>query len=209
MPKPRVLTGTVFHSGHPLDDAASPTLRAYSSSDRVTWGICKHTGRYACSIEDETGIVELGIGITSQDEVELSALKSLARFWPDGAALVTRCDYRTAEILAGAMQGRPHPLHIVMTPFQERVLRTACTIPRGEVRTYGWIAAKIGNAKASRAVANALHNNPVALIIPCHRVVPSTGEVGGYARGTELKTQILKAEGVLTSDRNSLVLQAE
>jgi len=81
-----------------------------------------------------------------------------------------------------------------ITPFQKKVYRIVSTIPRGEVRSYKWVASKIGNSKASRAVGQALKRNPYTITIPCHRVVKSDGSIGGYSRGVKLKKKILKKE---------------
>ena len=84
-----------------------------------------------------------------------------------------------------------------VTEFERAVLLKAREIPRGEVRTYGWIAAQIGHPLAVRAVGTALRKNPVPVLIPCHRVVRSDGHVGEYALGgTSNKLTILTAEGV-------------
>ena len=202
------ITGTVFASGAPLADAANPVRRPFLATDRVTWGVCRFQGDWAALVEDEAGLVELSIGLSSPDEAVNCALVALARHWPEGVA-GRRDDPRAGEVIAGEMNGRSHPLHLALTPFQEKVLRDTCTIPRGKVRTYGQIAADIGSPGASRAVANALHTNPVALVVPCHRVVPSTGKVGGYACGTALKARILRAEGVDSDATNNLVLPPE
>ena len=80
------------------------------------------------------------------------------------------------------------------TPFQRKVLRELLNIPYGETRTYKEIAASIGNEKAVRAVAQACGANPIALIIPCHRVVGSNGNQGGYTGGIEKKSRLLELE---------------
>jgi O-6-methylguanine DNA methyltransferase len=83
------------------------------------------------------------------------------------------------------------------SPFEEAVLRKALEIPTGEVRPYGWIAAEIGRPKAVRAVGTALGHNPIPLLIPCHRVVRSDGQLGEYSMGgPEVKRRVLSAEGV-------------
>ena len=79
-----------------------------------------------------------------------------------------------------------------MTEFEKKVLRTVMKIPLGQVRTYKWIATQIGHPAASRAVANALRKNPFPLFIPCHRVICSSGECGGYRLGAELKQKLIK-----------------
>jgi O-6-methylguanine DNA methyltransferase len=84
-----------------------------------------------------------------------------------------------------------------VTEFERAVLLKAREIPRGEVRTYAWIAAQIGHPAAVRAVGSALRKNPVPLLIPCHRVVRSDGYIGEYALGGgDNKRAILAFEGV-------------
>lgn len=80
--------------------------------------------------------------------------------------------------------------------FEQKVLTACSSIPHGEVRTYSWIARVIGNPKATRAVGNALNRNPVAPVVPCHRVVPAAGGVGNYALGSSRKIELLRREGV-------------
>ncbi|MBV9579506.1 MAG: MGMT family protein [Chloroflexi bacterium] len=84
-----------------------------------------------------------------------------------------------------------------VTEFERAVLLKAREIPKGEVRTYAWIAAQIGHPAAVRAVGSALRKNPVPVLIPCHRVVRSDGHIGDYALGgSSNKRAILAAEGV-------------
>ncbi len=81
-----------------------------------------------------------------------------------------------------------------MTEFEKKVLREVVKIPLGEVRSYKWVAEKIGHPRAVRAVANALRKNKFPLFIPCHRVVRSNGDIGGYSLGKDLKKDILEME---------------
>jgi methylated-DNA-[protein]-cysteine S-methyltransferase len=88
-----------------------------------------------------------------------------------------------------------------LSEFEQAVLLKAREIPRGQVRTYGWIASEIGRPLAVRAVGTALRKNPVPVFIPCHRVVRSDGQLGQYALGgTEQKAAILSAEGVAVDE---------
>ncbi len=81
--------------------------------------------------------------------------------------------------------------------FQEAVLNQVKQIPEGRITTYGAIAREItGSVRAARAVAQAVAKNPYPIIIPCHRIVRSNGDVGGYSLGVEKKTRLLRAEGV-------------
>ena len=82
------------------------------------------------------------------------------------------------------------------TPFQRRVLEVVKGIPRGEVRPYAWVAREAGSPGASRAVGTVMANNPVPLVVPCHRVVRNDGTTGQYAFGTSEKVRLLEAEGV-------------
>jgi methylated-DNA-[protein]-cysteine S-methyltransferase len=92
-----------------------------------------------------------------------------------------------------------------ITPFNKQVYNIVKTIPRGQVRSYKWVAKKIGCPRAYRAVGNALNKNPCltetgrqafAPIVPCHRVVKSDGSLGGFAKGARAKLRLLKAEGL-------------
>jgi len=80
------------------------------------------------------------------------------------------------------------------TPFQKRIWQALSNIPYGETRTYGEIGARIGAPKASRAVGRACNQNPIAIIIPCHRVVGKDGKLTGYSAGLEKKRWLLELE---------------
>jgi O-6-methylguanine DNA methyltransferase len=84
-----------------------------------------------------------------------------------------------------------------LSEFQLKVLKILQQVPRGEVRTYAWLARKAGRPKAARAVGNTMARNPVPILIPCHRVVPSAGGIGNYGLGIALKRELLLREGVL------------
>lgn len=96
-------------------------------------------------------------------------------------------------------EGRPGNLPLDLegvTPFRRKVLDQAAIIPKGEVRSYGWLASHVGKPGASRAVGSAMATNPVPLIIPCHRVVRSDGRIGAYSLGgPENKWKLLRYEG--------------
>lgn len=82
-----------------------------------------------------------------------------------------------------------------LTDFQRDVLAATRTIPAGETRPYAWVAAEVGRPGAVRAAGTVLATNPVPLLIPCHRVVPSHGDIGRYVFGTPAKRRLLAAEG--------------
>lgn len=89
-------------------------------------------------------------------------------------------------------------LHLKGTDFQLKVWESLLTIPMGSLSTYSNIAEQIGNPNASRAVGTAIGSNPVAFLIPCHRVIQSSGALGGYMWGTTRKTAIIGWEGAKT-----------
>lgn len=80
------------------------------------------------------------------------------------------------------------------TPFQQRVYAIVQTIPAGQTRSYGWVAACLGKPGAARAVGRALHLNPWPDIVPCHRVIRADGTLGGYAWGPRKKRALLAQE---------------
>lgn len=91
------------------------------------------------------------------------------------------------------------PLDLRATAFQMRVWEALRRIPRGETRSYAEVARSVGNPKAIRAVAGACSANPVAVVIPCHRVIGSDGSLTGYRWGTERKKKLLEMEGAKSS----------
>lgn len=82
-----------------------------------------------------------------------------------------------------------------LSEFEQAVLQATARIPFGEVVAYSDLARRVGNPKASRAVGNALNHNPVAIVVPCHRVVRRDGSLGGYGGGVEFKKRLLGIEG--------------
>jgi len=106
---------------------------------------------------------------------------------------------RTAAVRAIVhhLKGEPLadlPIDVKATAFQWKVWRALQRIPLGETRAYGEVAASIGKPTAARAVARACATNPVCLVVPCHRVVPSDGTTGGYRWGADRKKRLLAAE---------------
>jgi methylated-DNA-[protein]-cysteine S-methyltransferase len=91
--------------------------------------------------------------------------------------------------------GQNIDLALVASPFQKKVLRKLQEIPRGAVVSYQTLAVAVGSPNAGRAVGNALHNNPVPIYVPCHRVISSDGRLGGYAGGALRKLRLLRREG--------------
>lgn len=98
------------------------------------------------------------------------------------------------EYLKGERQTFNFPYELYGTEFQKKVWNALCRIPYGETRTYKQIAAAVGNPKASRAVGMANHNNPMMIVVPCHRVIGTDGTLTGYAGGLDMKKALLELE---------------
>lgn len=98
------------------------------------------------------------------------------------------------QYLDGKRQKFTVPINPKGTPFQKSVWKNLLKIPYGKTATYKDIAIACGNSKAVRAVGMANNKNPIAIIIPCHRVVGSNGKLYGYVSGTQIKEALLKIE---------------
>lgn len=118
-----------------------------------------------------------------QDEFQQNALSIFTKDWSELGAI---------------------KLHLKGTDFQLKVWESLLTIPMGKLSTYGNLAREIGSPKASRAVGTAIGSNPVAFLIPCHRVIQSTGKIGGYMWGSDRKQMMIGWESskVYSDDLN-------
>lgn len=137
------------------------------------------------------GILKLGYDgdvityLNVTDEPEISGKRT---------ALTDKVYAQLIEYLRGERLAFGFPYRLSGTEFQMRVWSELCKIPYGETRTYKEIAAAIGNPKASRAVGSANNKNPIAIAVPCHRVIGADGKLVGYAGGHEMKEALLKLE---------------
>ena len=120
---------------------------------------------------------------------------------PD-ATVFAEATEQVQEYFAGRRTGFDVPMAFIGTEFQQRVWRALRHIPYGQTRSYGQIAEKIGSPAASRAVGAANGRNPISVIIPCHRVVGSTGHLTGYGGGLERKQLLLDFERNVVSGRH-------
>jgi methylated-DNA-[protein]-cysteine S-methyltransferase len=123
-------------------------------------------------------IASYGCEAENHDSAGFSELADRIRRYFDGKPV----DFADKLDLAGS------------TRFQQKVWLTVRGIPRGETRSYGWVANQLGLPKAARAVGQALGRNPVPIVIPCHRVIASDGKLGGFGGGVEIKKFLLQLE---------------
>lgn len=113
-------------------------------------------------------------------------------------ARVAAARSQVGEYFAGKREVFTLPLAPSGTPFQQSVWTSLQRIPFGQTRSYGQLATELGNPGASRAVGRANATNPIALIVPCHRVIGSDGAMTGFAFGEDIKRQLLAHEGALS-----------
>lgn len=140
------------------------------------------------------GLCRVAFG-SRDDELQ----RELSREFPEASLHRSSKSVRrwTREVLRRIDGEEPRfdlPLDIRATAFQSRVWAALARIPRGSTRSYGEIAAAIGKPKARRAVASACASNPVAVVVPCHRVVRGDGGLGGYRWGSRRKDRLLSRE---------------
>jgi methylated-DNA-[protein]-cysteine S-methyltransferase len=107
---------------------------------------------------------------------------------------------RLREYFSGYKVSFPDELDLSSaTPFQRAVWQAAGQIAYGQTRSYGWLAVKIGKPGAARAVGQALFKNPLPVIVPCHRIIGSDGNLCGFSDGLEMKRRLLQMEAAATS----------
>lgn len=147
-----------------------------------------------CTVDTPVGRLRL-----EADEAALLA----ARFVCDAPARPadTALLRQAAQELAAYFDGRLRAFHLPLapqgTPFQRCVWQALTEIPFGQTATYGDVAAAVGRPRACRAVGQANNRNPIAIVVPCHRVIGASGALTGYAGGLWIKEYLLKLEGAL------------
>ena len=142
----------------------------------------------------ETPVGKLCIGEEDGVIVRTTWSKIPTEYVLEETELILQCKMQLDEYFRGERKTFDLPLVPKGTDFQKKVWNALKEIPYGETRTYGEIAAAVGNPKAARAVGMANNKNPIGIIIPCHRVVGANGKLVGYAGGMEKKEWLLQLE---------------
>lgn len=195
-------------------DGASVS-REQPAPEPLAWGAMDLSlGRLYVAVNGRGALVRLTYGI-SEDEFLMELEESAGRRRPGScprnpACNARRLSARVAPILKQLDEyfaGKRREFEIEvdlsgLTPFQRRVLEVTRTIPYGETRSYGEVAAAAGKPKAARAVGQALGRNPVGIVIPCHRVVASDGSLHGFTASGGLKAKrfLLELEGAVGAE---------
>lgn len=169
--------------------------RQGGAGETVRWASARSAVGRILLASTERGICRVLLG---DGEAELAA--ALRAELPDARLVHDTGDLRKAvRAVAAAIDERSPlpqlPVDVRGTALQERVWRELRGIPAGETRSYSEVAAAIGRPRAVRAVAQACARNPVAVLVPCHRVVGKDGSLGGYRWGAERKRRLLEREG--------------
>ncbi|HQQ89112.1 MAG TPA: methylated-DNA--[protein]-cysteine S-methyltransferase [Oscillospiraceae bacterium] len=112
------------------------------------------------------------------------------------SAVLKETERQLRDYFSGKRKSFDLPVRAEGTAFQESVWNALREIPYGEAKTYGEIAAAVGRPGAARAVGSACHHNPISVVIPCHRVLGTSGGLTGYGGGLEKKEFLLDLEGV-------------
>lgn len=145
---------------------------------------------YAKTTIGTIGIVENGVAIT-----QIFFGKQIVKEAEEKeTALIAKAMKQIKEYLAKERQQFDLPIELAGTSFQKSVWKELLTIPYGKTNSYKEVAIKIGNPKACRAIGMANHNNPIAIVVPCHRVIGVDGSLTGYAGGLAIKKQLLALE---------------
>lgn len=148
---------------------------------------------------------ELGLSnISFPTQRSLSAAHQWSDDWDFAANAFPEAKKQLAAYLAGELKEFDLALAPEGTEFRKTVWTALCDIPWGETVSYGHIAAVIGKPSASRAVGAANGANPLPIIVPCHRIIGSSGKLTGYAGGLHIKQFLLELEGVLPQQKLSL-----
>lgn len=142
---------------------------------------------------ESDGEVLTGLRFVENSETQTKAIKSISADSPDTLPIFAEVRQWLDDYFAGKRPCNVPRLNPPGTEFRHRVWQSLFTIFYGQTKTYGEIARMVG-CKSARAVGQAIGRNPIALIIPCHRVIGANGSLGGYAYGLDRKKQLLEIE---------------
>ena len=152
---------------------------------------------YYSRIDSPVGPLVLAVCARGLVALEFGGRKILEG-WVESAEKTAPYARQLEEYFAGGRRRFDLPLDLRGTDFQKRCWQELLKIPYGETRSYAEIARAIGNPAAVRAVGLANGKNPIAIIVPCHRVIGSDGSLTGYGGGLETKRKLLQLEGALS-----------
>lgn len=142
----------------------------------------------------ETPIGKIYIAEENNKIIEINLDSKKNNYEIKNTKVLNLAEKQLLEYFEGKRKKFDLPLKLKGTPFQEKVWNELLKIPYGETRTYGEIAKNIENPKAARAVGMANHNNPISIVVPCHRVIGVNNRLVGYGLGLDKKQYLLELE---------------
>jgi O-6-methylguanine DNA methyltransferase len=154
--------------------------------------------------ESVKGIDAIALPKRSKRAIEFG-LRTMAggSFEPGESARLEAARRQLLDYLAGKRNRFDIPLDLSRgTSFQRQVWRTLQQVPFGKLRSYQWIAARVGGRRYARAVGNAVGANPLPIVVPCHRIVAQDASLGGFSCGLPMKRKLLTLEGTLSMLRS-------
>ena len=173
-----------------LDKAAELGISPVHSGQLCHTTIPSPVGSLIIAASDK-GIAYIG---WNKDDIGDLAQKLKLQPVEELSPLLSQCIKQLGEYFDGTRREFSLPLHVTGTEYQLKAWDELQKIPYGETISYGEQATRLGNPKGARAVAQANHNNPVSIVVPCHRVINADGTLGGYASGTDIKQELLSLE---------------
>jgi methylated-DNA-[protein]-cysteine S-methyltransferase len=182
-----------------LDSLAAAAVRE-GLADAIYTRLPTPIGRLLV-VQGEEGVLRIGF----EEEAEDLLLADVASGVGPRVIESDRELAATRDALSAYLEGDsvtltlPVDLRLARGPFRREVLETLRGVARGATITYGALAERAGHPRAARAVGTACARNPIPLVVPCHRVLPSSGGVGAYAGGAARKVALLELEGALPS----------
>jgi methylated-DNA-[protein]-cysteine S-methyltransferase len=151
-------------------------------------------GPFSIAVNSAGAVVATAFGNLKRLRERLPTLSNVIGYSTPQAAAVKE---EVGAYFAGEIRSFSIPLAAQGTAFQQRVWTALGAIPFGETRSYGQLAAELGNPGASRAIGRANATNPICLLVPCHRVIGADGSLTGFAFGEDIKRRLLAHEGAL------------
>ncbi len=177
------------------------SLKSAKATADISWGMIETSFGWCAAAWSPKGV----LAFILPKKTRKSALQELKRIFP---LVRLNCFGNKESKITSDFQGklsaalvgkafRPIPLDTrLSTPFQRKILNATRLVKKGQTRSYAWVAQKAGSPRGCRAAGQALNRNPIPLFIPCHRIVASNRNLGGFGSGIQWKIKLLKAEGV-------------
>jgi len=169
----------------------------------ITICACRTAWGWVGIAASSEGLLGTNLPAISREE----ALAPLLRQWPGAQEGMSPLLAALQEKLRRYFDGESVDFHGEAldvrnaTKFQVRVWNVVRSIPRGQVRSYGWVAAQAGSPRGARAVGRAMATNPLPIVVPCHRVVGQGGQLTGFGGGLDMKRRLLELEAATTPIR--------